>query len=459
METWNSGYQNLVDPETQRRLQTESMQQIESGLKSLTAGSAPVYSPSYGAGAIQPPANPAMRQRPAPTVPVSVAPARPAAPMQNRMASNRYVQPAASAFAGQGDPLAGRLPDVSGLMGYTAPQGAVPHTSPTTPGPGAGGYENRGGIYRKVEPALGFGPANPNRVPGPGQSAGTTTYTVPGVTGMGGGPGQATFQGLPKSGGSFGYVGTPETAGMTQAEATAYNVANLNRQYEAMRSRNEAYGLSGGAAPAQGGGMDVEELLRKSNPFYAPGQGYGDEVFERDRFMRNLPKGKGRRALQSRSEALKGLGDIQQGRLQALLGMAQTQQRGQAAGFDAANQRTDAQQKANQWLMDYQQRKGGQEFDRAKWASEQQRLGQLNEAQIAKMGQKPPLSTDQQKAQLNASIMQAARMRQGARNADEVNQAQSALDYLLNLRNQVYPAQPDNDLSAILAKLPSSSSR
>ena len=78
---------------------------------------------------------------------------------------------------------------------------------------------------------------------------GATTYQQPGVTGLGGiSPGSATFQGLPQ-GGRLGYTGTPETAGMSQQEATAYNVANLNRQTDAFRSLNEARGMYG-----QGGG-------------------------------------------------------------------------------------------------------------------------------------------------------------------------------------------------------------
>ena len=196
----------------------------------------------------------------------------------NMMDGKRIVPPAPPPFAGQGDPLAGRLPDVSGLTGYTASQGPAPAPLPTTPGPGASGYENRGGVYRKVELAPGFGPNNPNRVPAPGQTAGTTQYVVPGATGVGGGPGQATFHGRPKSGGFLGYAGTPETAGMTQAEATAYNVANLNRQYEAVKSRNEAYGwggTAGSALPAAPASVDM---------WARPGDSFGDSQMRQARY-------------------------------------------------------------------------------------------------------------------------------------------------------------------------------
>lgn len=180
-------------------------------------------------------------------------------------------------------------------------------------------------VYRSTSPAPGFGTANPNRIPAPGQNAGTTTYTVPGVSAMGGGaPGRAEFQGLPRQGGAFGYVGTPETAGMTQEQATAYNVANLNRQYEALRSLNEARNPSGGGA----GGIDQAAFLQMANPFYAPGQSYGDETLNRDRFMRQFDtrKRSGRMGLSKANE------DIQQAqgqRMQGLAQIAQMQAKGQ----------------------------------------------------------------------------------------------------------------------------------
>lgn len=110
---------------------------------------------------------------------------------------------------------------------------------------------------------------------------GATTYQQPGVTGLGGiSPGSATFQGLPQ-GGRLGYTGTPETAGMSQQEATAYNVANLNRQTDALRSLNEARGMYG-----QGGGDN-----RAFGDLVSIGQaggGVGDDVMARDRFMRQF---------------------------------------------------------------------------------------------------------------------------------------------------------------------------
>lgn len=178
-------------------------------------------------------------------------------------------------------------------------------------------------IYRSTSPASGFGPANPNRIPAPGQIAGTTTYTVPGVSAMGGGaPGRVEFQGLPRQGGSFGYVGTPETAGMTQEQATAYNVANLNRQYEALRSLNEARNPSGG------GGIDQAALLQMANPFYAPGQSYGDEILNRDRFMRQFDTSK-RSGRMGMAKANEDFQQAQGQRMQGLAQIAQMQAKGQ----------------------------------------------------------------------------------------------------------------------------------
>ena len=137
---------------------------------------------------------------------------------------------------------------------------------------------------------------------------------------MGGGaPGYATFQGLPKQGGSLGYVGTPETAGMTQDQATAYNVGNINRQYEAMRALNEARAQAyGGGQQGTAGGLDVQDLMRLANPFYAPGQSYGDEVLNRDRFMRQFDGGPSGKGLKYLAAAEQGLNQAQAGRLQAL---------------------------------------------------------------------------------------------------------------------------------------------
>lgn len=142
---------------------------------------------------------------------------------------------------------------------------------------------------------------------------------------MGGGaPGYATFQGLPKQGGSLGYVGTPETAGMTQEQATAYNVAAINRQIAALQGLNQA--RVGGDQPGGYGGLDAQDLMRMSNPFYAPGQSYGDEVLNRDRFMRQFPTNTGR--------SRKTLADVEQNLAQAqaarMQGLAQLMPKGGA---------------------------------------------------------------------------------------------------------------------------------
>ncbi|MER2529732.1 MAG: hypothetical protein ABTR07_17550 [Candidatus Competibacter denitrificans] len=125
-------------------------------------------------------------------------------------------------------------------------------------------------------------------------SGGTTTYQQPGVTGLGGiGPGMATFQGTPGShganlfglmpnpqGGSLGYIGTPETANMTQRQATDYNVANLNRQTEALRSLNEARqaAMNPGSATLGGGQSGYNRAFGDLVSIGRAGESFGDEA-------------------------------------------------------------------------------------------------------------------------------------------------------------------------------------
>lgn len=173
-----------------------------------------------------------------------------------------------------------RLPDtgVSLLSSSPAANSPLPPVAPTTPGPGAGGYERLPDtdIYRKETITPGFGPENPNRVPGPEQNAGTTTYTQPGVSGLGGGPGEAVFQGTRTPGGFLGYVGTPETKNMTQEQATAYNVAKLNSQTEALRNLREARnpGITTGNA-----GRAFGDLVSIGKP----GGNFGDEAMQAEK--------------------------------------------------------------------------------------------------------------------------------------------------------------------------------
>ena len=100
----------------------------------------------------------------------------------------------------------------------------------------------------------------------------TTQYAPLGAQAMGGGLGSATFQGKPTAGGFLGYVGTGETKDMNQADATAYNVARLNSQTDALRSLREARnpGITTGTgafAPAAPAPID---------PFSRPTDGNGD---------------------------------------------------------------------------------------------------------------------------------------------------------------------------------------
>ena len=246
----NYGYQ--VDPDLLRRARQGPGfgAAMDAALKSM-APSAPTYSSAYGVGATPAPS-------PARTSP-SVFPATPAGSIPRLPARTEVfgldapAAPAVSAGSKLAD-LARRLAPASGQAppGYRT---VAPDTD----------------IARHIAYNAGFGPSDPNRLPGPGPVAGTTSYRVPGVSGMGGDIGQATFRGLPKPPGTgfLGYAGTPETAGMTQAEATAYNVANIDRQTEALRSLNEA---------RQGQGRSSQALPSPPSfdPFARAGDGFGD---------------------------------------------------------------------------------------------------------------------------------------------------------------------------------------
>lgn len=117
------------------------------------------------------------------------------------------------------------------------------------------------GIMRQVTPAPGFGPENPNRVPGLGQSAGTTIYQVPGVQG------QATFQGVPAQ--QRGTLSAPDQGNGGTVEG---NVAAMNRQIEALRSLREAQnpGITTRQGSAQVASPDAPDLWAR------PGDSWGD---------------------------------------------------------------------------------------------------------------------------------------------------------------------------------------
>jgi hypothetical protein len=138
----------------------------------------------------------------------------------------------------------------------------------------AAGYTQLPGtdIYRRTTATPGFGPDNPNRIPGPGQIAGTTTYTPLGVSAIGGGQGTATFQGLPKAGGTLSVID------QGNGGTVAGNVEAINRQTEALRSLREARnpGITTGQAGRAFG--DVVSIG-------TPGGNYGDEAMQRQKVL------------------------------------------------------------------------------------------------------------------------------------------------------------------------------
>jgi hypothetical protein len=265
-------------------------------------------------------------------------------------------------------------------------------------------------IYRSTTSAPGFGQDNPNRIPAPGQIAGTTNYAVLGVSAMGGGsPGQAVFQGQRVGGGTMSVL-DQGNGGTIEG-----NVAALNRQYEALKSRNQAYGWGGGGGmPA---GPDAQTLANLANPFYQPGQGYGDEIMARDRFMRQMNRkgGEGRRSFAQRQQGalaqLQGLQEQGQQRAQGALGLANLGQKQQQMGYEAQLAQQKALQDAQQFAATYgmERRKVG--LSEANAAAEAQRNAindKLNAAKIVadiQRGNRP--TADAALGQARANYMQA----------------------------------------------------
>jgi len=207
-----------------------------------------------------------------------------------------------------------------------------------------------GGIMRKVTPNAGFGANAPNRVAAPGQSAGTTTYQVPGVQG------QATFQGLPAQQ-RGGYMVQDQGNGGT----IEGNVARLNSQIAAIRSQREAQnpGITTGGV---GGGLPSAPTM---DVFARPGDGWGDSEMRAEQYrgmMNQAGTGRGMTRNQRAAMAAGAQGLIAPG-------LAQMQQQGQMYGqqLDAYGRQQTAQAALQQQDRAYgiDQRKA--DLDAQKW--------------------------------------------------------------------------------------------
>lgn len=202
---------------------------------------------------------------------------------------------------------------------------------------------------RQIAHAPGFGPQNPNRLPGPGQIAGTTDYQIPGV-------GNATFKGAAKGGGSLSVVSGIDPA---QRQATDFNVRNLESQIQAMRSLRESAQQGAGVGRPS---IDLQDLQRQADPFYQPGQNFGDEALDRDRYMRQFSDTRSGRAMRQQAEM--GLKQLGNQRLSNLLDDALGQQQSRQAGQTALAQ---VRQKAMADQQDYGLRLQNLGLDRAKF--------------------------------------------------------------------------------------------
>lgn len=281
--------------------------------------------------------------------------------------------------------------------------------------------------------------------------AGGTEYRLPGVTGLGGaGPGKAVFRGAPgqsganvfglppnPGGGFLGYAGTPETAGMTQQQATAYNVANLNRQIEALRSLNEArQGVS-----AAGGSAQNLPSPPSFDPFARAGDGFGDSGMRAAQYDSMMKRAADTSIPWRRRQ---GLAEAAQGMLAP--GLAIVQQQGALAQLQAKpsgdpyqlarltldQQRLglDQQNRLYQHQLDQQRFATAQQNQRDRLQYQQQRDGARDRlAMERQQQQQKPQSLDQIKAGMMDRLFTASLASQDTRlNPEERAKWQAELD-------------------------------
>lgn len=277
----------------------------------------------------------------------------------------------------------GDYPAARGLAAQT--QGAMLANQGYAPISDAGS----GGIMRQVTPNAGFGADAPNRVAAPGQSAGTTTYQVPGVQG------QATFQGLPAQQ-RGGYMVQDQGNGGT----IEGNVARLNSQIEALRglreARNPGITTGGGSLPSAPT-MDL---------FARQGDSFGDSQMREQQYDSLMKQaGSGRRMTRNQRAAM---AEGAQGLIAP--GLAQIQQQGQMYGqqLDAYGRQQAAQAALQQQDQAYALGQQKTALDAQKW---QQQYG-LDAAKAA------------HQARLQGAQTQEAQARaQGLTNTQQLMQA------------------------------------
>jgi hypothetical protein len=280
----NYGYQ--IDQDLLRRAQQGPGigSALDAGLKNLSANLSPSVSAAYGVGASLPyVAEGAMPPRTTGN----------ALPTPDFIAQNmQRLQPAVpsgSQLATIANQLAPHGTGLSTGLGHTYTPQQMASSVPPDRLPDMALAGQRYGLSQQGYNPMGQETDLMRRI-----SGGTTTYQQPGMTGLGGiGPGMATFQGIPGShganlfglmpnpqGGSLGYIGTPETANMTQRQATDYNVANLNRQTEALRSLNEARqaAMNPGSATLGGGQGGDNRAFGDLVSIGRAGESFGDDA-------------------------------------------------------------------------------------------------------------------------------------------------------------------------------------
>lgn len=279
----------LVDENLRKKLAEESVQRLDSGLKSASQGLEPVVSPAYGAGATPRPLPPK----------VTTAPVAPAAPI----AAGKPATPAVAKPA--------------------APAPANPVVPPVVPDPVKPPIANDSLLPKPVEPnvrevrdlsnlgqkmafegkatAGGYTPIADNAPKGVAsgmpiavkRSGTTTDYLTPkGTVSLTGG-----ILGVPQRVGG-GTVSAPDQGNGGTVEG---NVAALNRQIEALRGLREARN----PGITTGGGAVVPQAAAPADPFSRPGDSWGDSEKRRNEYQGLLREAANDKGITSRQREAK----------------------------------------------------------------------------------------------------------------------------------------------------------
>lgn len=218
--------------------------------------------------------------------------------------------------------------------------------------------------------------------------------------------------------------------GGTLSFLPARSVEQINSEIEALRSEREARnpGITTGGSASAGPLVSVG----------APGGHFGDEAMAAERARGYLAQATGRGVSKRQREAL----------LKAGLGMLEAQTQSRAPAHPAAS--SGLAGLTPYQAMQLMQDQGRNQFERQKWAAEQQRQQSLDELtqrrglmEIGKAQREiqAPLTSGQQRGSLEGQIMEALKNRNQARNPDDLAKVDRWLKDLLDWHQKLYGNQ------------------